>query len=379
MRFIYIPVSLFLIAAATVLGGCSGATENDTNTEEQPVSDNLVRISNEQFKAEKMQLGNSVTRSFSHGFSTNGIVTASPQDKADVYVYVSGMVKSISVNLGSFVRKGTELCRFESKEFISMQQQYLVLLAQLKATEANYNRTKALFDEKVASQKEYYAIESDFKMLQAKLKALQAELKILSIDIKNLEKGNIETYLSVVSPIEGYITEQTCNLGQFVDSQKLLFRVIDNRNLQLHFFVYQENIDAVRTGQVLNIYSPDNREITFGAKIISIGKSIDPETKSIKCIAELENNSNHRFISGMYFQVDVKTDAQDATAIPSEAVMKIENKFYILVKEKQDADNIYFSKKEVVPGLVSDGFTQITGSGNLNDVLIKGTYYYENE
>ena len=379
MRFIYISVSLFLIAAATVLGGCSGTTENNTNAEEQLVPDNLIRISNEQFKAENMQMGNSIIRSFSHGFSTNGIVTASPQDKADVYVYVSGMIKSISVNLGSFVRKGQVLCTFESKEFINMQQQYLVSLANLKSTEANYQRTKSLYEDKVASQKDFFAIESNYKMLNAKLKALKAELKILNVNINKLEEGNLSTYLTVLSPIEGYITKQACSLGQFVDSQKLLFKIIDNRKLQLHFYVYQKDAGSIKNGQLLKVYSPDNKEQSFKAKIISIGKVVNPETKSIECIAKLENNSGQEFISGMYFQVDVKTDAQDATAVPSEAVIKIENKFYILVKEKQDTDNIYFSKKEVVPGLISNGFTQITEIGNLKDVLIKGTYYYEKE
>ena len=374
MRFFYIPIIL-LIIAATMLVGCSGPAAN----EEEQHSDNLIQISHEQFEAEKMQLGNSIMHPFTQVFKTNGIVTASPQSNASVYSYISGIIKSISVNLGSYARKGQVLCTIESKEFISIQQQYLESLAKFKATESDYQRIKSLYDEKISSQKAFFAIESDYKMLIAKIKALKAELKILNVNLKNLEAGNLETYLPILSPIEGYITLQNCNLGQFIDSEILLMKVIDNRDLQLHFFVYQETVSKIKIGQSLNIYSPDNSENTYNGKIISIGKSIDPETKSIKCIAELGDNLKHVFITGMYFQVEVQIDTLNANAIPSEAIFKTENKYYVLVKEKQVDNNLFFRKEEVNAGVISGGFTQIIGDENLNDVLIKGAYYYQTD
>ncbi len=374
MRFINISVSLIIIAAVIVTG-CSEPTDNG----EENVSDHLIHISHEQFKAEQMKLGNAAMHSFTQVFKTNGIVDASPQSKAFVYSYVPGIIKSISVNLGSHVRKGQKLCTIESKEFINIQQQYLESLAKFKATESDYQRVKSLYDDKISSQKAFIAIESEYKMLIAKIKALKAELKILNVNLRNLEDGNLETYLPVLSPIEGYITLQDCNLGQFVDSQKLLMKVIDNRNLQLHFFVYQENVSKVQSGQMLDIYSPDNSNIIYTGKIISVGKSIDPETKSIKCIAELEDNNRKVFIPGMYFQVEVKIDILNTIAIPSEAIFKSGNKYYVMVKEKQDDNGSLFRKEEVSTGLVSKGFTQIIGDKHLNDVLVKGAYYYQAE
>lgn len=374
MRLFHFPIIL-LIVAATMLAACSGQTAK----EEEQHSDNLIQISHEQFKAEQMQLGNSVVYPFSQVTKTNGIVTASPQSKASVYSYISGIIKSISVNLGSYVRKGQVLCTIESKEFITIQQQYLESLAKFKATESDYLRIKSLYNDKISSQKAFFAIESDYKMLIAKIKALKAELKILNVNLKNLEAGNLEIYLPILSPIEGYITLQNCNLGQFIDSEILLMKVIDNRDLQLHFFVYQETVSKIKIGQTLRIYSPDNSENTYNGKIISIGKSIDPETKSIKCIAELGDNLKHVFITGMYFQVEVQVDTLNAKAIPSEAIFKTENKYYVLVKEKQDDNSMFFRKEEVNAGVSFGGFTQIEGDKNLNDVLIKGTYYYQTE
>ena len=185
MRIYKLPL-IILIAAINFLAGCSGMQEK----EEEASSDYLIQISNEQFEAERMQLGNTVTHLFTQGFRTNGIVSASPQSKADLYSYIPGIIKSISVNLGSFVRKGQELCIIESKEFINLQQQYLESLAKLKAAELNYQRVRQLYNEKIASQKDFLAIESEYKILNARIEALKAELKILNVNLQKIEEGN---------------------------------------------------------------------------------------------------------------------------------------------------------------------------------------------
>ncbi|NOX86468.1 MAG: efflux RND transporter periplasmic adaptor subunit [Chlorobi bacterium] len=374
MRFFYNPAVFFLITAIAIFAGCSGTTNN---AEEENKPDHLIKISREQFREEKMQLGNTVMHPFDEVFKTNGIVTASPQSKADVYSYVSGVIKSISVNPGTYVRKGQELCSIQSKEFINMQQEYLGSLAKLKATESDYKRIKTLYDEKISSQKNFLAIESEYIMLNARIKALKAEFKILHVNLKNLEAGNLSSYLPILSPINGYITLLNCNLGEFIDSQTLLMKVIDNSDLQLYFYVYQENVNKLKEGQLLKIYSPDNTADIYKAKVISIGKAIDPDSKSIKCIAKPEDDLRKIFINDMYFQVEIIVDTMSARAIPSRAILKAGQKSYVLVKEKEEGDNLYFRKKEVKTGIVSDGFTQILGDKPLNDILIKGTYYFQ--
>lgn len=375
MKLIHIPLIIFKIIIVSLVAGCSGTQLK----EEESISDHLIQISHEQFKAEQMEIGDGVMHPFTQVFKTNGIVTASPQAQADVYSYISGITKSISVNLGSHVRKGQELCTIESKEFINIQQQYLESLAKLRATEADYQRTKSLYNEKVSSQKAYIAIESEYKMLNAKIKALKAELKILNVNLKNLEDGNLSAYLPILSPIDGYVTLQNCNIGQFVDSQKLLMKIVDNRDLQLHFFIFQETVNKIRAGQLLNIYSPDNSDNSSKAKIISIGKTIDAETKSIKCIAKLLDNQGQELINGMYFQVEVIIDTLNNKAISSEAIIKTGKNYYVLIKEKQNDSGWFFRKEQVNIGIVSDGFTQIIGDKDLKDVLIRGAYYYQTE
>ena len=376
MRFYHIP-STFILIAIMLFAGCSGSTQKAET--ESSNSTHLVRITHAQFNEEQMQLGDAAMHTFTRIYRTNGIVTASPQSKADVYSYISGIIRSISVNLGSQVKKGQILCTIESKEFITLQQQYLETLAKLKATEMDYQRIKTLYEENISSKKDFIAIESIYKILQATIKALKAELKILNVNLNNLEAGNLSMYLPVVSPISGTITIQNCNLGQFIDSQELLMKIIDNRDLQLLFYVYQENVNKLEKGQLLDIYTPDKPEDIYKATIISVGKAIDPVTKSIECLAKPEEQVRKIFVDGMYFQVEVKLDTIHALAVPDAAIIKTGDKRFVLVKEKEDDEGMYFKKEEVKTGIISGGYTEVKGKEPLKDVLIKGAYYFQSQ
>ena len=372
MRFYQFFVLTGMIPLSILLSGCTGTTEGS----EERGDESLITISREQFEAEQMQLGGTVMHTFTRGFKTNGIVTASPQSKADVYSYVSGIIKSVKVNLGSYVKKGQLLCTIESKEFINLQRQYLEAVAGLKAVEADYHRVKKLYEQKISSQKQFISIESEYNMLKAKLRALKAELKILNVNMKKLEAGNLSAYLFIHSPIDGYITLLSSNVGQFIDSQTLLMKVIDNRDLQVHFYVYQEQIGKLKTGQLLKLYSPDNPENIHTAKVSTIGKYIDPETKSIDCLAEPDENLRKIFVDGMYFQVEVQTDTVTTVAVPEAALLKSGSKYYLLRKEQEDENYLYLRKTEVGTGINGDGFTQILVDKPMNDILIKGAYYF---
>ena len=375
MRLNTVSAIWIMISATAMFAGCSGTTSG--NRGENTGTGHLIKITREQFSAEQMQLGNTEWRTFGEVFQTNGIVTCSPETKAEVHSFVSGIIKSIYVNPGSYVRKGQELCEIQSKEFINMQQEYLSALARLQALELDYQRVKTLYDEQISSQKDYLAVESEYNMLKAKIKALQAEFHILDVNITKLEEGNLSPFLAVHSPINGYIALLNADLGEFVETQTVLMKVIDNTDLQLYFYVYQENVNKLKKGQLLKIYSPDNPGEIYHARVISIGKAIDPESKSIPCIAKPEDKLRPLFVDGMYFQVDIIIDTVNALAVPEEAILKAGERSYVLVKEKEDDSGLYFRKEEVKTGMVSDGFVRISGDKPLKDVLVKGAYYFQ--
>ncbi len=363
---------LFIALLATSLISCS----NNNTDEKSEVETNLIKITKEQFKAEKMQLGNSQKHLFNITFKTNGTITASPKSKSDVYSYFSGTIQKINVAPGNYVHKGEILLSVASKGFLDLQKQYLESIAQLKAMKAEYKRVNDLYKDNIASEKELLETESKYFSQKAETQALKAELKIVKLDLNNLEKGNIVSFLNVKSPSNGYVTNMECNTGQYITPETMLMKVIDNNNLQLNFYVYQETVENLRKGQKVKIYTAHNSHKKYSAKIFSIGKAIDPATKSILCLAIPEKRIKNLFVDGMYFQVDVVTDTLSAQALPTNAIIKSGDEYYVLVKVKEDGDNLFFKKMYVKPGISDEAFTQISENRILKNVLVKGAYYF---
>ncbi len=373
MKPFNIRTAMRILIAAFILAACRGPAARQDQVGEPA---DLIPVSRDQFRAENMQLGDVTSCNFTRVFRTNGIVTASPQSKADVYSFIPGLVQKVFINPGVHVRKGEKLCILESREFIDLQQEYLESVARLKSVENNYRRSKTLYEQGVASQKDFLAFESEYRMLHARIQALKAQLEILNVNVKDLENGQLSVLLSVRSPVEGFVAAQNCNVGQFVNSGDLLMKVIGNRDLQLHFFVYQEMVGKLKPGQMIDIYSADNPAERYTATINTVGKAIDPDTKSIDCIARPGDKLRDIFIDGMYFQVEVKIDTVTAPGLPTTAIIKSDNKTYILVKEKETSQDLYFKKEAIKTGMVTNGFTQVLSDKPFKDVLIKGTYFF---
>ncbi len=368
-----IYILFFSVSFLFILSSCNSGN-NIEEIMENP--DELIVISKEQFVSENMKLGNSQLHTFNEVFKTNGVLIASPKSKAFVYSYFAGTIKQIFVTSGNYVRQGQILLSLESKEFIHLQRQYLEALAQQKVSNGEYERVKDLYNQKISSQKDYLFVESQYKAINAKIQALKAELKIAGVNFTNLENGKISSYLTVKAPIKGYVSELKCNIGQYVGQESILLKVIDNSNLQLHFYVYQETVENLSQGQNVSIYSADKPELKYQAVVTSIGKSIDAETKSIDCIAKPGSDVKKNFVDGMYFNVDVITDSLMVQAIPSRAIIESSEGKYVLVKEKEEGGKIFFNKILIKTGVSDTMYTQIMEDATLRDVLVEGTYYF---
>ncbi len=361
-----------LFLSITVLVSCSDSTNqgNDAAT----MQDSLIQITKAQFETEKMQIGNPVLYDFEDVIKTNGYITSTPNGKAQISTQISGIVKNISKSIGSYVEKGSILCTIESNEIIILQQDFIETANKLKAITADYNRMKTLNDENITSQKNFMSVESEYKNMQAKYNGLKARIEMLKLNPDNIQEGNVSSSINLYSPLNGYVTMQNCLLGQYVEPQQVLMQVVDVNQLYLQFFVFEKDVAKLKKGQKIYFYSPDNKSKTLTATVASIGKSINPSTKSIECKAEISNDNKSSLLDGMYVDVNIVTTKNTALSLPTEAIIKSGSNNFVLQKVKEENDNYYFTKRPIKTGMSVNGFTEIVGDKNLNNILIKGVY-----
>lgn len=363
-------VLLFLL---TIIGYSCSESPKESEQEAENPSEFLV-ISKTQYRQEEMQLGEITMYSFEEIIKANGRLVASPNGVAEVNTHVSGIVNATALSVGDYVKKGQIICSIEGNEVIKIQQEYQETSAQLKNLKAEYERLKILSKENISSQKELSSVESEYKANLARHNGFKAQLELLNLSIDKIENGAINTSIKIKAPISGYIAIQNCILGQFVDSQKMLMKIVDADKLQLEFYVFERDILNLNSSQSIRFYSPEAKSNSFSAILSHVGKSIDPESKTIKCLAKLDKSETANFVDGMFMMAEIISNTNEITAVPDEALLKSEDDFYLLSKEKEDGDNFYFKKTKVKTGISQNGFTAIETKQDIKQILIRGGY-----
>ncbi len=352
----------------------SCSSENRHDGTEESSDARLIRLTQEQFAVNGMKLGKVSSYDFENIIDCNGYVAATPNGLASVSTQVGGLVKRINVAAGDIVKKGEVLCELTSNDFIKMQQEFSEASAKLKQLRSDYLRSKELYSQDIGSEKDFVAKESAYKAMKAKYKALKLQLTLLDLDVKKIENGDLFLTYPVVSPIRGQVSDVYINLGRNVEQQQKLMEVVDESQLQLRLSVFENDICYLKPGQTVNFYTINNKDSVYTATLNNISKSIGPDTKTITCLADIEQAPGVNFVNNAFIRAGIITDRQEAPALPNEAFIKSGSSFYVLVLEKKEGDTYYFHKVKVLTGRVSKHFTEVKNPGDLGEVLVDGVY-----
>ena len=367
---LYLVMGLFMIA-------CAGST--NTEEDESKVPDDHFQITQQQFESENMKIGEVSMQPFEEMVTCNGYIAAPPNGMAQISTQISGIVENIYCSLGDYVKKGQVLCKLSSTELIVLQQDFAETSANLHRLKADWERSKALYEEKIGAEKDYKAIESAYHVTKAKYQSLKLRLELLDLNTSKIEDGELYATFPIKAPINGYITSQHIVLGQFTEQQKYLMEVVDVNQLQLQLSVFENDMKHIEVGQNIAFKSIGESNSIHYATLTSIGKKINMETKTIKCIAKINKAAEFIFINNSYIEANISVNQAEAKALPSEAILKSGQNYYVLVLAKSDNQNYYLRKVEVNIGRISNGFTEIVDGGDLTKIIIKGVYNLQQE
>ncbi|MGZ2371433.1 efflux RND transporter periplasmic adaptor subunit [Ancylomarina sp. YFZ004] len=362
---IHILLVLFLLA-------CQNKTTKQDDIGQE--ASNLITISQEQFNSDKMEIGTISMHCFEDEIDCNGFVKAAPEGSAKISTPISGIIKSINFKSGDYVKKGQILCEINTNELLDIQQDFIETEVKLKLLKVNYDRAFSLFKEKIMAEKDFLKIESDFKLMLANLQTLNLKLDILKLDISKIRGGDLYASLPLKAPISGYIVKQDLMLGQFIEQNQQLIEQVDINQLQLEIAIFERDVNQLQLGQTIHFKSIGGTEMSHQAKLISIGKGVDMDSKSILCLASIEKSTKSKLIHGSYIQAKITTNEKDARALPSNAISKSGNEYFVLVVDNSEKNNYYFRKEKVKIGSISKGYTEILDENDLGKVLLKGVY-----
>lgn len=386
-------ISLFLIAAA--LYACQSQNEDKEKQEqareaavreEAGLKPGEVMLSQQQMDVMGIEFDSIEKRSLTDIVKANGYVLLPPQSKANVSTFLGGMVKTVNVIPGAYVRKGQVLATLESTDYIQLQEDYLKAENDLSYLEKDYRRQKEMLSAKATSEKMYQQTLNRYNSTKATVLSLQNKLKLLGISVNNLDNGQMAAAISVTSPINGYVQNVHVNVGKFADPTLVMFEIINNDRLFIDLQVYQEDLAKIKTGQKVLLSLPDQNGTIGEAVIYAMDKVLDNSTKSVNVHAKIVRNFQTRLFPGLYVNGSIQTGTDKVTALPSEAIYKeggTENVFILsrIIKKGRDREYV-FSAQEVKTGISNAGYTKITFLKNIPldaRIVVKGAYYIVSE
>ena len=223
----------------------------------------------------------------------------SPKHQAEMKSEYGGVVAQVYVNDWAKVRKGDPLLKVDTREGEVLLLKAKAALEMAKAgqleaeaavarADREYDRAVKLQEAGLLTRQGMDDARTQKEAAAARIAAAKAQVVVAGEDI-----AHATTRLSkavIRSPFDGTVAERMVNEGDLVgEMQKVVFRLVDNRLLELTVSVPSAEMAALRVGQPVRFSTDAFPGREFDGKVAHINPSVSPGDRSVRVIAEVPN------------------------------------------------------------------------------------------
>lgn len=222
--------------------------------------------------------------------------------QADVYPRAEGIVEKIHKDEGSQVKKGDVLVTLEAREYDIAEKKVRV---EYDKQLGLFNRQKEMHEEQLLSDEEFDQLK--FTKDAAKYTWEEAALRL--------------DYMSIKSPIDGWVGERLTKIGARVQPSNKLFSIVNKSEVIAVVYVPEKNINELNNNQIAYITSENLEEQKFNAKIKRMSPVVDPASGTFKVTVGVTNR-DQILKPGMFVNVNLIIDThKNAVLVPKTAVV----------------------------------------------------------
>lgn len=362
---------IFTITAVTLFFVSCGKSEEKTEGKQKnSVSANTVVLTPEQAKNANIVVANPEEKELNGVLKLQGEVTVPPQSLVNVTFPLGGYVRKTNVMPGMHVKKGQVLTVIEDMQYIQLQQDYLTAKEQFNVADMEYNRQKELNAKKASSDKLFEQIGAERETQKIAMASLGQKLELLGINPNKLTTATISKAVNVVSPVSGLVSKVNVNVGKYVGPTEMLFELTNMQDVVLTFNAFEKDVQYLKTGQGLEVYTNDNQKRKFGAKIQFINHSLNQD-RAAQVIAKV-NSYDAVLLPGLFINANVQIQNKKQLTLPEDAIVEWKGKSYVF----EDKGNNTFIMIPVTIGITQDSFKQFESDAvtAASKLVVKNAY-----
>jgi membrane fusion protein, multidrug efflux system len=243
-----------------------------------------------------------------------------PKSTADVKSELSGIVRDVYVTEWVPVRKGARLARLETNELEAG-------IDAIKATavQSRVAETRARRELDRAIQLLGFGLITSQQVDEARsaLEAAEAASAAAAAQVRSAGARLQKCVLS--SPIDGVVALRSVNVGDRVENMgggEPLFRIVDNRTLELTVTVPTTRLADLRVGQPLEFTTDAAPGHIFTGRVMFINPAVDETSRAVKVVAAVGNADG--VLKGGLFATGriILETKRDVVQVPGQALQK---------------------------------------------------------
>lgn len=286
----------------------------------------------------------------------NGRLATNPEQTNFISSRVAGRIEVLYVKeTGVKVNKGQPLYKIYSEQLATLQQEYLVAVAQLKQFPDD-NKFQQI--EKAAKQKLLLYDQSESQLQQL------------------IRSQKTDPYVTYPAPVSGLVAELKITEGQYVAEGGTIMRLEEYNSLWVEADVYPAEASAIKIGQVVKVIMPGWEDQPQNMTIQFINPSIQSGSQLMNVRGTIPN-PNNQWQPGLQANIllPIKSTG-NVLSLPVDAVIRDGKGMHVWIEE---------SKGKFVPRMVKTGqenadVVEITEGLNEGDkVVVTGAYLLYSE
>jgi len=301
----------------------------------------------------------------------------------------AGTVWRVEKQIGDRVKRGEILALIDAAEVGRVKALLLTALAQENLQQQIQKRLRVLADKGIVPGRQLQ--EATTALSQARTQVLAAQQALINLGLpiaidrlRGLSERQLTTQiqflglpnrlikrfdpatttsnlLPITAPLDGIVATRNVVAGEVVDSRKVLFELVDTKQMWLVLSVPLEEAKHVRTGQKIKFLADDaSHEIT--GRLAWISTTADPKTRTVQVRANLPNTNNSLRSETFGLGRIVLREEKAAIVVPNSAVMWDGSCHVVFVRDKayfkKDAPKL-FHTRSVRPGAKTGTYTEI--------------------
>jgi len=294
--------SLIFVAISMTAAGLSGCNKDGAAAAAKTTTTEAVPV----------EVAPAARKAISASYS--GTASLITDNEAQVTSKTTGFLKKLLVEEGMTVHEGQLLAELDDAAAIASVAQAEALMHKADATFAYAEQSikKSLIPKRDYDQ-------ANFDMLSQRAAYQTAKLQL--------------TYTRIVAPVSGVIAERSVKLGNLIQANQNLFRIVSMDPLQAVLNVPERQLGILKQGQIVELEADALGERKFPGTILRVAPVVDAASGTFRVTCEFRGQSDLK--PGMFGRIEIVYDHRDdALTVPRSALIEEDGETAVFVVDK---------------------------------------------